>query len=327
MAMGYQKMLHINVRHGYYTGGRSSVLHLEADSRSQRICDNYRLRIFQKNNSIQLLAEEDLEASDFTDIDPLIFAIHPTADHFLTISDLDMQPGKNLICVELPDIGLNHEIGNADIANSFEILVRKTAELGTENCRPDEIILPDGNKETGSYFEELLLQANKKQLGSGVFVLKGGGAEGRYVMLQQHGWNYPVGTIIVYPGEVYKKWGKEHQPLQFNLKIPARKTYWCYRLILENTEESEDISLKTSDRSSDFNKYDSAEFGSDNKKSLLMCSLNRIKLQDRYPFSVELHRENGREEVTKLPYPKTQILSSFERSGKKEICSEVYYYL
>jgi len=301
--------------------------------KSIKIAENYGLVLKIQGNQLRIYAMENFDHEDMKRAGALWIYFNFLDELLSNVTGADLTPDRDAFFAEfLTQPADDDSAGNPlAVVHTFKELLHRCSAFGLDQCEPDQLQLPDGTIWDQS-LTAYLGSAEQNITDEGLIRFTGGKAEGNYLHLNLEGWNYPDGVFRIDPA-CFEAAATSSDALTFQVTIPNREVYWCYHLIQPDTAESLSYAVRTvnSRESTDenlpeFEQIETIGF-SGAKKALRFCTTSPIAMRNRYPFTIELEGQNRSDSPRILPYPGAQVLSSIERSGKDELCSDIYLYL
>ena len=330
--MQYRNLINIKLDHAYFNGDNKFRYELKIPANSAKLAQDFGLLPRIKEDLIYLYSPVNLETEDLEDAGP--FWIHLNFSDYLypNYTGIDYHKDKEVLFA-----GFNSEGDSTDYSFQVKNTVNKLFDLcsthGMDACEPDKLILSDSTIWEGT-LADLLAHIQEGVIEPGFIQLEGGAAEGTYLFVLNEEWGYPDAIYRIDPS-CFKIASETSAPLEFTVSIPSREVYWCYYIIQRSDVDLTNVSISSEKKSEDdasplpqFGQSESVEFQNSNHDTALkIVSESPFALKNRYSFSITLNSQSLSGDPLKLPYPGVNLLSSIERSGKVELCSESYIYL
>jgi hypothetical protein len=330
--MQFRNLINIKLDHAYFNGERKFQFGMTIPGTSAKLANSYGILPRLKDNLLHLYSLDNFEADDMEDAGP--FWIHLNFLDSLTpnYTGIDYLKDKEILLA-----GFGSEANSAEtpfeVKNTLNKLVDLCRTHGVEACEPEKLILPDSTIWENT-LASLLSRIEEGIIDPGLITLEGGAAEGAYLFIINDEWSYPDAVFRIDPS-CFKMASESSSPLEFTVAIPSREVYWCYYIIQRSDVELTNVSISSEKKSEDdatplpqFGQSESVTFQDLNQgRALKIVSESPCALKNRYPFSITLNSQSMSGDPLMLPYPGVNVLSSIERSGKVELCSESYIYL
>jgi hypothetical protein len=299
--------------------------------KSAKLADNYGLVFKIRENQLRMYAMENFDPTDMKAAGSLWIYFNFLNEVMSNVTGEDLTPDRDVLYAEFTSLSADDSETKAPkVLHTFKELLHRCSVFGMDACEPDELKLADG-----TIWEESLAvyinRAEQKSFDDDLIQLKGGKAEGNYLHFNLESWTYPNGVIRIDP-EYFEAVEGSDIAQSTQITIPNREVYWCYHLIQSDSSESPlvTITAKSSDDGNEtlpeFEQIEPIGF-TGAKKAMRFCTTSPVAMRNRYPFTIELEDQNKSDQARILPYPGAQVLSSIERSGKDELCSDIYLYL
>ncbi len=330
--MQYINLINIKLDHAYFNGESKFQFGMTIPGVSAKMAHNFGILPRLKDNLLHLYSLDNFEADEMEDAGP--FWIHLNFPDALTpnYTGIDYLKDKEVLWA-----GFGSEANSAETPFEVKNTLNKLFDLcrthGMDACEPDKLILPDDSIWEAS-LAGLLARVEEGIIDQGFIQLEGGAAEGTYLYIIHEEWSYPDAIYRIDPS-CFKMASEAFAPLEFTVSVPSREVYWCYYIIQRSDAELTNVSISSKKKSDDdattlpqFGQSESVEFRNSNQDTALkIVSESPFALKSRYPFSITLNSQSMSGDSLTLPYPGVNVLSSIERSGKVELCSESYIYL
>ena len=328
--MQYRNIITIKLNHAYFNGDGSFDFDIAVPGVSEKLAQNYGLFLRLKDNSIQFYSSDNFEADEMEDERPFWIHLNFKDALYPNYTGIDYLKDKEVLFAgfDSPASSVEHSF---EVKNTLNKLLDLCSTHGMDACEPDKLILPDNTIWEGT-LAGFLARIEEGIIDPGFIQLEGGAAEGTYLYIINEQWSYPDATLRI-DTSCFKMASEASGPLKFTITIPTREVYWCYYIIQRSDTELTTVSISPEKKGEDdetplpqFGESESVEF-QNSDKALKIVSEHPYALKNRYPFSITLNSQSMSGDSLTLPYPGVTLLSSIERSGKVELCSESYIYL
>ena len=328
--MHFRNLINIKIDHAYFNGEKRFEYGIKIPGNSAKLSNNYGLFLRLKDSLLHLYSLDNFEADDMEYAGPLWIHLNFSDVLYPNYTGIDYFKDKEVLYA-----GFSEETNPAEypfeVKNTLNKLLDLCGTHGIDACEPDILTLPDSTIWEGT-LAGFLARIEEGIIDPGFIQLEGGAAEGTYLYILNEDWSYPDAILRIAP-TCFKLASEASDPLEFTVSMPAREVYWCYYIIQRSDAELTAASISSSRKSEDnetqlpqFGESETVEF-QNSEKALKIVSESPCALKNRYPFSITLNSQSMSGDPLTLPYPGVTLLSSIERSGKVELCSESYIYL